>query len=293
MAATGKAPQSPQELQQKILSMVKDQNASAGFSVASEAEPQVGGQQVSPTSGPTLPLMPGAPARPQGPDDDEPARPTYGYQQPTPEATPAAVPGPVYPGQPSAAATVEQELSEARERLGRMEQQMALDRKRQEQSAFDARLAALPEDQRAEARIERERMLRMEAEIRLVNRELEQTHPLFTQAMSAIALDADVEIDPDQYRTMAANLEPKLQAIVAQQVAAEKARLQQTVQQQWGVRSTPEQALPTPQDHPVIAAYKQARDDVRKRPQDPDVMRRLIKAGEALRRAGLDTSMVK
>ncbi len=287
----GKAPAAAAPTADALQQMIQEQDAARAFKVESGADGRalVGGQQIDPSQAARPLPQPGAPAMPRQEDDDnEPATPG----QTTPPPPPVA---PVYPGQMPGAMPVnfELEMRQAQERIAQLEQTMQEEARLRAEHEFDARIDSLPEDQRPAARLARERELRLQSELTLAGIQLKQSHPLFVQTMDALAAHVDVEIDPAQYREMAGKLEPLLQSIIAAAVTAEKAKLNQDVQQQWGIRPTPEQATPPAPDNPAVLRYKAARIDVTKRPTDPEPMRRMIAAGEEIRRLGIDVTLIR
>lgn len=294
----GKAQAAPPSTEQ-LLQMIQGQGAITpdGFSVASANPgasavlPGAGGQRIDPTSSPLPTPAPGAPARPMQEEDDSPARSLYGQQippdaQPTPGLAVSATPG---SGPPQA---LDVQLAELRKQLDGMNQKMREDAEARSEAEYQARIAALPDDQRQAAITEHERMLRLNAELKLASMEMRDTHPLFVRTMDAYSSMADIEMDPAEYRRMAAALEPMLNGIIEERLAARRAELDQAVAKQWGVRPTPEQGMPPAPDDPDVTRYKQAREKVRKNNADPAAMRDLITAMERLRLKGIDGSTV-
>lgn len=272
--------------------MIADEDARRDtYQVVGDAEGSVhtGGNQIDPSQGGSLP--PAAPARPAR-EDDEPAKP--GQQPQQQQAPPATLGQPPTSPEPGAQQIdVQAELNEARDRIRRLEEENARRAAEAQDREFEARLAAMEtEEERSQARAEHERMLRLQSDLRLASYELRQNHPIFTQFMDAVANRIDVEIDPQEYRSLAADLEPIFRSIISEASAQDRVALQQQVQQQWGVRPTPEQAAPPPPDHPAIQRYQSIRQQVLKRPQDADLLRQLVAANNELQRLGIDSVTV-
>lgn len=292
----GKATAAPTPpTKEQLVQMIQQQSAAPtteGFTVQSDGP--AGGQSISPTTSASPMPEPGTPARPML-DANEPAVPGQAKAAETP-ATPAVQqqPGTMQqPGQPTQSIDFEREMREARDRITQLEASLKRDAEQRQEAEFQARLAAMPEAERPMVQYEHEKMLRLQTDLKLAGYELRTTHPLFVRTMDVLASEADVEIDPTQYRAMAAKMEPMLNAIVDERVASEKAALSAKAQQEWGIRPTTEQtATPSP-DHPAIQRYKAARQDTLHRPSDPEAMRLLIAAGDEVRRLGLDLALVK
>jgi len=250
--------------------------------------PGVGGQQVSPTTAAMPVPVVGQVAQPR-PDLSEPAVP-QGYEAPPApevqqfEGQPAVTATPVAPPPP----VVTPELEEIRTRLAAMEEEQRRERAIAHRQAEEARIASLPPEQQMEARLEHERMLRLEAELKTERLVLQTSHPYGVALLDTLAEDNEIEIDPETYRKTVVRLQQQHDAQMGQAMQSAQAQLQQQAVAAWGIRPAPEQQTgPPTADDPDVAALQDARLNYAKRSGDPEMMRRLVKAGERLERRGI------
>ncbi len=278
---------------EQLLGMIKEQGQPSGFSVASEnpgamaVQTGAGGQRLDPSASPNPTPQQGAPARPMQQEDDAPAVPG---QQPEPEGEQQPTPPPQY-GQ-AVGQTIDETVAELRKQLDDMNRKLREDAEARNEAEYQARIAALPEDQRQAAITEHERMLRLNAELKLASIEMRDTHPLFVRTMETYSTLADIEMDPTEYRRLAAAMEPMLNSIIEERLTARRAELDQQVTKQWGVRPTPEQGMPPAPDDPDVIKLREAREKVKKTSSDPATLRELIAVMDRLRLKGIDGSTI-
>lgn len=290
----GKAPVTAEQL----TAMIK-QTATDSFTVGSggpgtPAQPQGGGQGIDMGYNASPAPAIGAPARPMQEVEEGPAIPGQTAVAPTSAPTTGVQePGTVFPGQPEPTVqSLNEELAAARRRLDEIETQNKLAARARVEAEYEARIASLPEAERAQATIDHEKMLRLDAQIQLARAELRQTHPLFVMVMDTIAEEANVEVEPDEYRALAAKMEPVIEKIVAERSTAYKQQLGQQVAQQWGVRPAPEQGLPPSPEHPAMQQYNKAREEFR-RTATPEAAKQLVVANTRLKNElGIDGGAV-
>lgn len=186
------------------------------------------------------------------------------------------------------------ELLALQQRVAEMEAAQAAQRQvaqQQREADFKRRLESLPPEERLKEELNWERSRRMEIEMDAVRGSLRSEQPLFVGFMDQLAEHADIEMDPGEFRSLAAVMGPYVNSLIKAEVesrlAQERAALEATYRKQYG--STPNRAaasdvtVPKTPGQNQYEAYRQALA-LRKKAADPDEIATLLRLRQQAQR---------